>query len=91
MNWQVLLHTPWWHQCSQVYFGPDINSSPCHVDEEGAMRENDAHPKVIVYCGHLVTYMSLPERGKGTAKRYQQAKKTEEAEEACNAEGLSRT
>ena len=26
---------------------PDIKYSPCHVDEEDAMGENDAHPGVI--------------------------------------------
>lgn len=37
----------------------------------------------------LVVNLPPPERGKGTAKRYQQAKKTEETEEACRTEGLN--
>ena len=53
------------------------------------MRENNAHPEVIVYFGHLMMCLPLPERRKGTAKRYQQTKKTEEAKEACDAEGLT--
>ena len=43
----VASHTLKEYFCRISFDGPDNDFSPCHVDEEDAMRKNDANPEVI--------------------------------------------